>query len=254
MPLFVSSDEVELYYESIGKGPPLVLQTGGAGDGSMWRDAGYVEDLCSAFQCILFDHRGHGRSGQPALAQAHTVSRYAADVVEMLDHAGIDRSAFWGYSQGGEIGLAVAALYPDRMSALITTGVISNPDRRANAAEDAQAVSDIRERGWDGLLGSGAVDSMPPWFQRQVQATNPEMVALWLEAYGNWDPWVRLPQLTTPILMFVGELEDPEDWNSRSAKLALDARVVRLAGLDHLAAFIHSDLVLPAAKEFLSRA
>lgn len=47
MPFFVSSDEVKLYYETIGKGPPLVLQTGGAGDGSMWRDAGYVEDLSS---------------------------------------------------------------------------------------------------------------------------------------------------------------------------------------------------------------
>ena len=253
MPFFVSSDEVKLYYETIGKGPALVLQTGGAGDGSMWRDAGYVEDLSSAFQCVLFDHRGHGRSDQPSLAQAHTMPRYAADVVEMLDHARIERSAFWGYSQGGEIGLAIAALYPERITALITTGVISNPDRRANAAEDAETIGGIREHGWDGLLGTGTVSSMPTWFQRQVQTTNPEMVALWLEAYGDWDPWALLPQIVTPILMFVGQLEDPEEWNSRAAKLAPNARVVRMTGLDHLEAYIRSDLVLPVAKEFLSR-
>jgi len=94
---------------------------------------------------------------------------------------------------------------------------------------------------------------MPTWFQRQVQTTNPEMVALWLEAYGDWDPWARLPQIATPILMFVGQLEDPEEWNSRAAKLAPNARVVRMTGLDHLEAYIRSDLVLPVAKEFLSR-
>jgi pimeloyl-ACP methyl ester carboxylesterase len=254
MPFVVSRDGVKLYYETIGEGPPLVLQTGGAGDGSMWRDAGYVEDLTSVCQCVLFDHRGHGRSDQPPLVQAHTMQRYAADVVDLLDHAGIERSAFWGYSQGGEIGLAVAALHPERMTALITTGVVSNPDRRASAAEDAEAISGIREHGWDGLLGTGTVDSQPRWFQRQVQTTNPEMVALWLEAYGDWDPWAQLPQIATPILMFVGELEDPEDWNSRAPLLAPNARVVRLAGLDHLEAYVRSDLVLPLAKEFLSRA
>jgi hypothetical protein len=34
MPFFVSKDGVKLHYETIGEGPPLVLQTGGAGDGS----------------------------------------------------------------------------------------------------------------------------------------------------------------------------------------------------------------------------
>lgn len=253
MPFFVSTDGVKLRYETVGDGPPLVLQTGGAGDGSMWRDAGYVEALSSAYRCVLFDHRGHGLSGQPPLVEAHTMQRYAADVVELLDHAGIERSAFWGYSQGGEIGIAVATLYPERIKALITTGVISNPDRRANAAEDTQGISELRERGWDGLLGSGTVGSMPAWFQRQVQTTNPEMVALWFEAYGDWDPWARLPEIAVPILMFVGELEDPEGWNSRAAKLAPKAKAVRLAGLDHLGGYIRSDLVLPVAKEFLSR-
>lgn len=249
MPLFASHDLVRLHYKTVGSGPPLVLQTGGAGDGSMWRDAGYVDSLASARQCLLFDHRGHGRSDQPTLAQAHTIQHYAADVVALLDHAGLERAAFWGYSQGGEIGLAVAALHPDRLTALIMTGVISDPDRSAKAAKDAAGVKAIRERGWD----AAAFSSTPAWFQHQVRQTNPEMLALWLDAYGDWNPWTRLRQIATPILMFVGEFEDPEDWNSRAARLAPDARVVRLAGLDHLGAYIRSDLILPTAMEFLAR-
>jgi len=252
MPSVVASDGVRLYYETIGSGPPLVLQTGGAGAGSMWRDAGYVDALSSVHRCVLLDHRGHGRSEQPPSARAHTMERYAADVVDVLDHIAVDRTVFWGYSQGGEIGLALAALYPRRVAALITTGVISNPDRRANAAEDAESISALRDGGWSGFLDPAALSSMPAWFQRQVQSTNPEMLALWFEAYTDWNPWERLSQMALPILMFVGELEDPEHWNSRAAELAPNARVVRLDGLEHLGAYIRVDSVVPVAKEFLT--
>jgi hypothetical protein len=53
--------------------------------------------------------------------------------------------------------------------------------------------------------------------------------------------------------MFVGDLEDPEHLNDRAAELMRDATVRRLEGLDHLGAFIASDLVIPTALEFLSR-
>jgi pimeloyl-ACP methyl ester carboxylesterase len=252
MPYFGATDGVSLFYEGVGTGPPLVLQTGGAGDGSMWRDAGYVDFLGLTRTCLLFDHRGHGRSDQPRLAEAHTVQRYAADVIALLDHAGIDRAAFWGYSQGADVGLMVAALRPERLTCLITTGVMSNPDREAVAAEDAASASVIRQRGWDGILDPAELASVPEWFERQVQSTNPEMLALWWEANAGWDPWVHLPQIKVPTLMFVGELEDPEHWNSRAAHLAPDATVIRLPGLDHLEAYVRSDLVVPAAMEFLS--
>lgn len=253
MPSFKSHDGVKLYYDAVGAGPALVLQTGGAGDGSIWRDAGYVDALARVRQCLLFDHRGHGRSDKPALAEAHTMQHYAADVAALLDHAGHERAAFWGYSQGGEIGLGVAALHPERLTSLITTGVIGGPDRQADAAELAGALVGIRQRGWDEVIDAEGFASLPAWFQRQIRETDPEMLALWWEAYGNWDPWTRLPTMSVPILMFVGELEDPHEWNTRAARLAPDAQVIRLAGLDHPGAYIHSELVLPAALEFLSR-
>jgi pimeloyl-ACP methyl ester carboxylesterase len=252
MAFVVASDGVKLFYETVGSGPPLVLQTGGAGDGTMWRDAGYVEALAAHHRCLLFDHRGHGRSDQPPLAASHTMARYAADVVELLDHAGIDRAAFWGYSQGGEIGRAIAFLYPERVTALITTGVIGNPDRGVNADEIREAIDGIGHQGWDAIVDPAALALAPAWFKHQVQSTNPHMLSLWFEAYGGWDPCILLPRIPAPILMFVGELEDPDDWNSRAAQLAGNARVVRLPGLDHLQAFIRSDLVVPEAMQFLS--
>src|SRR5438552_16909522 len=96
----------------------------------MWRDAGYVDALSSVRRCVLLDHRGHGRSAQPPLTQAHTMERYAADVVDVLDDLAIERTACWGYSRCSEIALALAALHPSPIGAMITTGVISISHRR----------------------------------------------------------------------------------------------------------------------------
>lgn len=253
MPFVSTTDGTRLHYETVGSGPTLVLQTGGAGDGTMWRDAGYVELLSSLYRCILFDHRGHGQSDRPAVRPAHSMERYAADIVELLDHLGVQRAGFWGYSQGWMVGLAVAALYPERLSGLLATGAIETPDRAVNAAENLEGARALRIRGWEPVSYQSQPAEIPTWLQRHFDSTDPEMVALWLEGEGDWDMWSRLPSVAVPVQMFVGDLEDPEHLNDRAAELMGDAQVLRLEGLDHLGAFIRSDLVVPAAIEFLAR-
>lgn len=140
MPFVSATDGTRLYYETVGTGPPLV-QTGGAGDGSMWRDAGYVGPLSSSYQCILFDHRGHGQSDRPRGRESHSVQRYANDAVELLDQVGVQRAGFWGYSQGWMIGLALAALHPERVVGLLGTGAIETPNRAVNAAREPRKCS-----------------------------------------------------------------------------------------------------------------
>jgi pimeloyl-ACP methyl ester carboxylesterase len=253
MPFLSATDGVRLHYETVGDGPHLVLQTGGAGDGTMWRDGGYVEPLSSAYRCILFDHRGHGQSDEPHSPEGHSMQRYADDIAELLDHLAVQRATFWGYSQGAHIGLALAALHPGRLDALLTTGVIETSDHAANAAENVQRAEALRTKGWQPVVYAAQPKGIPGWFQRHFDCTNPEMVALWLDNEANWDTWSHLPAITVTVQMFVGDLEDPEHRNERAAKLMRYASVRRLEGLDHLDAFIRSDLVVPVAMEFLAR-
>jgi pimeloyl-ACP methyl ester carboxylesterase len=220
----------------------------------MWRDGGYVEPLSTAYQCILFDHRGHGQSDQPTRREAHSMSRYVDDIVELLDHLGVQRAGFWGYSQGGVIGLALAARHPDRLTGLLTTGVIETPDRALNAAENIEGAEALRAYGWQpNVFRSQPEEGIPTWFQGHFDSTNPEMVALWLDGEAEWDTWSHLSSVTVPVQMFVGDLEDPEHLNDRAAEQMRNARVMRLEGLDHLDAFIRSDLVLPQAMAFLAQ-
>jgi 3-oxoadipate enol-lactonase len=261
MPYLLAPDDVHLHYEVAGSGPPLILHTGGAGDGSMWRDAGYADPLSAIRTCILFDHRGHGRSDQPRSAQAHAVPRYVDDIIALLDHLELDSAAFWGYSQGADFGLSAAAIHPERFSAVITTGGMTLQETTfaedaavaANVlADNARIAAILRQRGWEGFL-EGRDWTLSPWFQRQIDATNPEMLALWYDAYGLWDTWALLPQITAPVLMFVGNLEDPEHGTERAAQRIGRAQVVRLPGEDHITCYERSDLVQPLAIEFLAR-
>jgi len=252
MPFATSPDGVRIHYEIEGAGSWLVLQTGGAGDATMWRDAGYMDVLAGSYRCILLDHRGHGRSDCPATAAAHRIERYVSDVISVLDAVGAQRAAFWCYSQGADIGLELAANHGARLAALITSGVVDDPDPAAAQHEVLEALGDLRERGWDAIVPDYQNADIPAWFKRHIAATDPRMLELWWEANGNRTPWARLPLIDVPVFMVVGEEEDPHGWNAEAAGRMPRAEVLRLAGQDHLSAYARADLVLPGVMRFLT--
>jgi pimeloyl-ACP methyl ester carboxylesterase len=65
----------------------------------MWSHAGYLERLAD-MKRILVDHRGRGLSDRTRNPQSHSTDNYVSDVVKVLDELGIERTAFWGYSDG----------------------------------------------------------------------------------------------------------------------------------------------------------
>src|SRR6266568_6111604 len=119
MPFVTAPDGVRLKYELAGQGPALLLHLGAGCDSSLWDAAGYVGPLSVSYQCILFDHRGHGESDHPRGSEANHLDRYVADVLALLEHLGIERTAFWGYSSGVSVGLKIADEHPARMWALV---------------------------------------------------------------------------------------------------------------------------------------
>jgi pimeloyl-ACP methyl ester carboxylesterase len=252
MPFATSPDGVRIHYEIEGSGSWLVLQTGGAGHGTMWRDAGYLDVLAGSYRCVLLDHRGHGLSDAPSAPDAHRIERYVTDIISVLDAVGAERAAFWGYSQGADVGLELAATRGERLAALVTTGVVDDPDPAQAHSETLEALGDIKRRGWDAIVPDYENADIPAWFKRQIAETDPRMVALWWEANVDRTPWARFPLIDAPVFMVVGEEEDPHGWNAEAARRMPRAEVLRLAGLDHLSAYVRSDLVLPDVMRFLT--
>lgn len=233
-----------LGYDVIGDGFPVVLHTGAAGDSRMWRDAGYVEGLAD-FQVVLLDHCGHGASDTPDDPAAYTVHSYVADVVALADELGLDRFAFWGYSDGARVGYELAAEHPERIAALVGLGCVERPDEDPH--ESRKTARLVRERGIGAILGD---EPAPDWLLRQlVDETDPEVVARELEGFAGWSPWPLFPRLEAPTLIVAGEHE-AEHVPAAAASIAL-GRAAILPGLGHLGAFFRSDLVLPEVLPFL---
>src|SRR5262249_42224132 len=119
----VADDGVSVSYEDLGRGAPLMLLHGVTESRESWHEAGYVEQfLRRGRRLILVDGRGHGRSGRPGEPAAYSGRSRAADVIAVLDHAGIRRASIMGYSMGGVVALATAAFHPKRVRSLVVNG------------------------------------------------------------------------------------------------------------------------------------
>jgi len=257
MSFVAAPDGTRLHYEIEGDGPPLILHLGAGCDSGLWRAAGYLEELANSHRCILFDHRGHGRSDRPRGAQANHINRYVADVVALLDHLGLERASFWGYSAGISVGLKVAEDNPTRISALIGSGGLgrATPDQLREIL--ARRVPELREHGWDKMLArfdDQEPEPVPEWMKEQIRATDVQQFVDWFLALPNWDwdEWDALPNIVAPTLFLTGELEDPDDETAKAAALMPNGTRFRIPGQGHINAFLQSRHVLPQVTAFLA--
>jgi 3-oxoadipate enol-lactonase len=105
---------IELYYETHGEGPAVVLAHGAGGNHLSWWQQ--IPILSQHFRCVTFDHRGFGSSRD--LPDGPGADAFIEDLRQLLDHLGIERTALLAQSMGGWTTLGFASKYPDRVSAL----------------------------------------------------------------------------------------------------------------------------------------
>lgn len=245
-------DGVAIHYQTAGEGPPLVLHTGEAGDSRMWMRAGYVEALPGR-RLILIDPRGHGLSDRPPELRAHGIREYVQDVLAVLDAEGVERTAFWGYSDGARVGVELAASAPGRVSALVAMGVLDEPaDVRRRAARA------FRELGMGELVRLIQRDEgldAPDWVWLLFAETDVEMLCLELEAWAQWPgAWSAAPHVRCPALCLAGEREDPGDELAGLADRMPQGLSVLLPGAGHLGAFLDVGAAVRVAGPFLDGA
>lgn len=111
------SSHIPTYYEDIGFGTPIVFVHPPHMDHVVFH---HQRELARHFQVVLYDIRGHGRSG--VSEQRLTISRLVEDLRDLLDALDLPQVVICGYSSGGSIAQAFALAYPDRTKALILSG------------------------------------------------------------------------------------------------------------------------------------
>ena len=104
----------KLYWEMEGSGPPLVLAAGLGGSAAWWEPNRAA--LATRFSLLLFDQRGTGRSSR---VKVKSIEQMAADLIAVMDDAGVAAAHFLGHSTGGAIGVAAALDHPGRLKSLL---------------------------------------------------------------------------------------------------------------------------------------
>lgn len=120
MAFFETTDGLRLYYTDSGAGQPLLCLAGLTRDS---RDFRYFAPHAGQYRMITLDARGRGQSARDPEFANYNVLREAQDVLELLDHLGLERAAILGTSRGGLVAMTLAAMAKDRLAAVILNDV-----------------------------------------------------------------------------------------------------------------------------------
>jgi len=123
MPL-VAVDDVEIYSETIGDGPDLLLVAGLGGRHEFF--ARQIDTLSKHFRVTVHDHRGVGKSTPDKVVVG--AEHMADDLVKLMDALNIQNAHFLGHSTGGAIGQHIALKSPERINKLILSSSWAGPD------------------------------------------------------------------------------------------------------------------------------
>jgi len=129
--------DIELYYETVGSGIPLLLVAGLASDAQSWQAlTHYLTPHC---QLIMPDNRGVSRT-TPLDAEI-SVQKIADDCVALIHHLGVRTVNVLGHSMGGMVAQDIAIRYPELVDALILEATVPANSMRNNALFADWAVS-----------------------------------------------------------------------------------------------------------------
>jgi len=113
--------DVELEFESIGAGEPIIFIHGAFVSDVFW-PLGTEPALANRFQLILYRRRGYAGSGRTGEL---TIEQHARDCLALLKHLNVESAHVVGHSYGGCVALQVALTAPGavRTLALLEPGL-----------------------------------------------------------------------------------------------------------------------------------
>ncbi|MCL2549770.1 MAG: alpha/beta hydrolase [Methanimicrococcus sp.] len=129
MPYFEKND-LKMFYEDIGTGAPVIFMHGSFSRGII-AFASQIQKFQFSFRGIYPDLRGHGRT--EAASMNWTTPLLAEDIIDLLDHLGIEQAHIIGHSMGADAAMYCAFHHPDRVKTMtsISSGGCPNADVKA---------------------------------------------------------------------------------------------------------------------------
>ena len=261
---YAQSGDVSIAYQVTGDGPfDLVVAPGFTShlefDWEEPRNAAFLERLASFSRLIRLDKRGTGLSDRHG--GVDDLETRMDDVRAVMDAAGSERAALFGYHEGGPMAMLFAATYPERTRALALFGTYARsfiatvPEQQRNAIID-----DVIRRWGDGTsilrFWPDADGVMQAWWgARERLAGSPGAIRNLIESVASTDVRDVLPAIQAPTIV-LHTAGDPMI-DVREARELADcipsARFMELRGVSTLP-WVDAGPLLDEIEEFLTGA
>lgn len=266
---YAKSGDVHIAYQVSGNGPiDLVLIPGFLSHLETDWDNPVVSRLLKRIETfcrlIRFDKRGTGLSDRVRIP---TLEERMDDVRAVMDAAGSEKAALFGYSEGGPMSILFSATYPERTTALMIYGSyarrVRSPDHPCGMSpEEFDAFTSRLEREWG---GAAAMDVFAP--SRAVDPVARQGFANYLRLSGSPGAMMQimrmnreidirpvLPAVRVPTLVLhrTGDRLTHVDQGRYLAAHIPGARLRELDGEDHIWSAGDGNAVVDEIEEFLT--
>ncbi|MCP5347958.1 MAG: alpha/beta hydrolase [Gammaproteobacteria bacterium] len=231
---FTTSDGLKLHYAKLGEtGSTVFLIHGSGGMAKTWLENGVAQTLAEDHVVIAPDMRGHGMSEGPRDGDM------ALDVIELMDHLGVERAHIHGFSMGGSITSRLMARIPERIiTAAFGGSGVRETEKWAQALVPPEAEGEDPQ--YDDVMAfyrSRLSDARSVFEEQEAARTR------FLEENGPIErdgPPARELDLTTiefPVLAIVGELDGYYERTHRLYRELNNFQAIKLPMTGHLTSY-----------------
>jgi pimeloyl-ACP methyl ester carboxylesterase len=269
---YARSGDLHIAYQVVGSGLlDLVYVPGWVSHVDLaWEEpmlAHFLARLASFSRLITFDKRGTGLSDRVPQEELPSLEARMDDLRAVMDAAGSERAAIFGFSEGGNLSTTFAATYPERTRALIMFGTFAKRIRSADypwapTVEERQQTYEDVARDWghgmslDRYVPSKLDDEA---FTRRLSAyfrsaASPGAAVALLRMNSEIDVRQVLPAIHVPTLVMhrTGDRSVHVEEGRWMAGQIPGARFVELTGEDHMPWVGDQDAILDEIQEFLT--
>jgi pimeloyl-ACP methyl ester carboxylesterase len=216
---------LSMYYEIHGTGEPLVLLNGGPT--TIDTSFGAVLPVhAKSWKVIAVEQQGHGHTAD--IDRPMSFPQMADDTASLLKYLGIEQADFFGYSDGGNVGLGVAIRHLELVRKLVVAGTNLNNDGLTPGM-----VETYRSLGPDDLgnLEDAYVAVAPRPEDWPVLVRKVMQMAV---DFSGWRP-EEIREIKVPTLFIIGDADIVRPEHAvEMFRLLPHARLAVLPGTDHV--------------------
>ena len=256
----IRTSGLEIAYERVGEGPPLVFAHGAASDARLWRPQ--LAALADEFTVVAWDEPGAGRSSD--LPAQFGLADYAGCLAALIEALALGPAHVAGISWGGTVVQELYRHHPELVATLVLVdtyagwkGSLPPEEVRARVTGTYRALAVPAEefdpaRALPGWFAGDPPAEFMPLLEEMAADVRPESMRTALRVMSEADQRDLLPRISVPTLLIWGELDARSPLSvARQFEQAIpDTKLVVIPDAGHVSNLEQPELFNDTIREF----